>query len=152
MISLRSTGRYFSAASLPGLALALVLVSAVAQQAPADSEKGVNGDVARTSAQRCRTRATVNTCDDALRWNPSDPSLLAAMGDALMRVGRSADAVRVYQRAAALAPGTPRIQAKIRSAQTLSAKVRNNKTVRDASSVAPPGKRYSNLDPDTQTH
>jgi cytochrome c-type biogenesis protein CcmH/NrfG len=81
-----------------------------------------------------------------LRWNPSDASLLAAMGDALMRERRSADALRAYQRAAALAPDTPGLQKKIKTAQGA------KKAVADASSSAPQAKRFSNSDPDTQTH
>jgi cytochrome c-type biogenesis protein CcmH/NrfG len=152
MISLRGMGRYFSAANFPVLAFSLAVMAAGVQQAPAESEKSVAGDVAHISAQRCRTHASVSTCDDALRWNPSDPSLLAAMGDALMRARRPADAMRVYQRAASLAPRTPGIEAKVQTAQALSARSRAKRTDRDASVPAPSGRRFSNSDPDTQTH
>jgi cytochrome c-type biogenesis protein CcmH/NrfG len=94
----------------------------------------------------------VSTCDDALRWNPSDPSLLVARGDALMRERRPADAVRAYQRAAALAPDTPRIKEKIVAAQA-AAQVKPAKgPIRDAPPPADAGRRFSNADPDTQTH
>lgn len=125
-----------------------------AQEAPpAGASKPVATDIARAASQRCRAHPSVSACDDALRWNPSDPSLLVARGDALMHEQRPADAVRAYQRAAALAPDTPRIQEKIQSAAASFAKLKTGKEpVRDASSQAASGKRFSNSEPDTETH
>jgi Flp pilus assembly protein TadD len=135
------------------LALSLLSMAARAQDAPAaGSAKPTPTGIARTAAQQCRAHASVSVCDDALRWNPSDPSLLVAMGDALLRVGRPADAVRAYERAAALAPATPGIEGKVQAAQALAAKTKAKGPARDASSSAPLGKRFSNSDPDTQTH
>jgi cytochrome c-type biogenesis protein CcmH/NrfG len=57
----------------------------------------------RPNAAVAGTQA-VDACDDAIRWNPRDPALLVAMGDAQMRAKRAADAARAYRRAAALAP------------------------------------------------
>jgi hypothetical protein len=152
MVSARSTGRWLSAVRFSGLALSLLSTAAAAQGTPpALAPKPVPSDSAYTASQRCRAHASVSVCNDALRWNPSDASLLAAMGDALMRVGRAADAVRVYQRAAALAPRTPRIEQKLEAAQA-SAKLNSRSTVRDTSGPGASGKRFSNADPDTQTH
>jgi cytochrome c-type biogenesis protein CcmH/NrfG len=147
MLSSRDTGRYLSAFRISGLALSLSILVALAQQPtlPAAANTATAGN-ARAAAQRCRAHPAVGSCDDALRWNPSDASLLAAMGDALMRERRSADALRAYQRAAALAPDTPGLQKKIKTAQGA------KKAVADASSSAPQAKRFSNSDPDTQTH
>lgn len=132
--------------------MSLFSMVAVAIEPPAAvSAKPFPSGIARTAAQQCRAHASVSACDDALRWNPSDPSLLVAMGDALVRVRRSADAVRAYQRAATLAPNTPGIEGKLQAAQALSAKPKT-RTVGDASSSAPSGKHFSNSDPDTQTH
>jgi cytochrome c-type biogenesis protein CcmH/NrfG len=124
--------------------------AAAAQEPPPGAARPVSSDIAHSAAQRCRAHASVNVCDDALRWNPSDPSLLAAMGDALMRARRAADAVRVYQRAAALAPDTPGIGKKIEAAQA-SVRRHEKKALRDAS-AAGSGQRFSNSDPETQTH
>jgi cytochrome c-type biogenesis protein CcmH/NrfG len=133
--------------------LSLLSMAAAAAEPPAAvSAKPLASGIARTAAQQCRAHASVSVCDDALRWNPSDPSLLVAMGDALLRVQRPADAVRAYQRAAVLAPNTPGIEVKLQAAQALSAKPKTKRTVSDASSSSSSGKRFSNSDPDTQTH
>ena len=104
------------------------------------------------AAQRCRARTSVSACDDAIRWNPSDPSLLVAMGDTLMKARRPADAVRAYQRAATLVPNMPGIAAKIEAAQAAAAKLKSRSTAGDASSSPAVGRRFSNSEPDTQTH
>jgi cytochrome c-type biogenesis protein CcmH/NrfG len=129
------------------------MTAAAQEPPPAGASKPVATDIARAASQRCRAHPSVSACDDALRWHPSDPSLLVARGDALMREQRPADAVRAYQRAAALAPDTPRIQEKIQSAAASSAKLKTVKEpIRDASSAAASEKRFSNSEPDTQTH
>jgi hypothetical protein len=75
-----------------------------------------------TDFQRCRAGG-IDACYDAIRWRPSDPSLLSALGDALLRANRPADALRAYQRVAILAPNMPGVVAKISSIEAkLSAK------------------------------
>jgi hypothetical protein len=75
-----------------------------------------------TDLQRCRAGG-VDACYDAIRRKPSDPSLLAALGDALLRANRPADALRTYQRVATLAPNLPGVAAKISAIEAkLSAK------------------------------
>ena len=75
-----------------------------------------------TDLQRCRAGG-IDACYDAIRWRPSDPSLLTALGDALLRANRPKDALRTYQRVAGLAPNLPGIAAKISAAEAkLSAK------------------------------
>src|SRR6202012_1773293 len=84
------------------IAACLSLLAAGAWGAPA------NGD-----ADRCRAHGSIDTCYDAIRRNPSDPALLASLGEALARANRPADALRTYRRAAALAPADRVIAAKI---------------------------------------
>jgi cytochrome c-type biogenesis protein CcmH/NrfG len=134
--------------------LALSLSCAAAWgQSPADTSNPGSAPAARDAAERCHRHPTVDACDDAIRWSPRDPSLLVAMGDAQMRVPRPADALRAYQRAAALAPATPGIQQKIAKAEAIVAKSKNPAS-RSAPLVtaATGAKRYSNTDPETQSH
>jgi chromosome segregation ATPase len=65
-----------------------------------------------TDFQRCRAGG-IDACYNAIRYRPSDPSLLSALGDALLRANRPADALRAYQRVAILAPNMPGVAAKI---------------------------------------
>jgi cytochrome c-type biogenesis protein CcmH/NrfG len=101
--------------------------------------------------ERCRA---VDACYDAIRRNPSDPSLLSALGDALLRANRPADALRTYQRVLALAPNTPGVAAKISAVEAkLSAKrPSGNPSTRTVVADAASGKRYSNAAPETQSH
>ena len=106
---------------------------------------------AQTAIERCHApRASVDVCDDAIRWNPHDPSLLVAMGDAQVRARRYADAARAYRRAASLAPGTPGIQQKISNADGLLA--RSKAPAARSTTTASAAKHYSNADPESQSH
>ena len=111
--------------------------AAAAKPAPAAPSPGF---------ERCRAHADIDACYDALRRNPSDPTLLGALGDALAHANRPADALRTYRRAAALAPGDRSIAARISALETkLSAK--------PAAPVrATNEKRYSNAAPESQSH
>jgi cytochrome c-type biogenesis protein CcmH/NrfG len=100
--------------------------------------------------ESCRAHANVDACYDAIRWNPSDPALLVALGDALERAKRPSDAIRAYRRAAALAPDTPGVAAKISATEAkLSRKPepRGHSTHEETA-----GKRYSNAAPESQSH
>jgi cytochrome c-type biogenesis protein CcmH/NrfG len=104
----------------------------------------------KPDSNRCRA---VETCYDAIRRSPSDPSLLSALGDALLRANRPADALRTYQRVAILAPNAPGIAAKISAIQTkLSAKRPPGNPPLRAASADAAGKHYSNAAPETQSH
>jgi hypothetical protein len=94
-------------------------------------------DTASLSA-RCTRYADLDACADVVRWRPSDPALLAAFGNALMRAHRPADALRQYRRAATLAPNMPGINAKIRVAE---ARLRSRRSLLDARRNAPPAPR-----------
>lgn len=100
--------------------------------------------------ESCRVHANVDACYDAIRWNPSDPALLVALGDALERAKRPSDAIRAYRRAAALAPNTPGVAAKISAAEAkLSRKAeRGGHSTHEGTA----GKRYSNAAPESQSH
>jgi len=96
-------------------------------------------------SERCHVHADIDACYDALRWSPSDPALLGALGDALARANRPADALRTYRRAAALAPSDRSIAAKISALETkASAKPAPVRVANE--------KRYSNAAPESQSH
>jgi Flp pilus assembly protein TadD len=99
----------------------------------------------KRDAARCRAHANLDACYDAIRWSPGDPALLVALGDALERARRPADAVRNYRRAATLAPDTPGLADKIRAAE---AKLARRAPAANGAS----GKRYSNAAPETRSH
>jgi Flp pilus assembly protein TadD len=89
---------------------------------PAARKPVTAGVKLNTDFRRCRAGA-IDACYDAIRYRPSDPSLLSALGDALRRANRPADALRAYQRVAILAPDMPGVVAKISALEAkLSAK------------------------------
>jgi hypothetical protein len=98
--------------------------------------------------QRCRAGG-IDACYDAIRWRPSDPSLLSALGDALLRANRPADALRTYQRVATLAPNMPGVVAKISATE---AKLSAKRVSGNASTHAADARRNSNAAPQTQSH
>jgi cytochrome c-type biogenesis protein CcmH/NrfG len=104
--------------------------------------------------QSCHEHANVDACYDAIRWNPSDPALLVALGDALERARHPAEAIRAYRRAAALAPNMPGIAEKISAveAKQSSKRAPRNGSAHGASNHGGSGKRYSNAAPETQSH
>lgn len=102
-------------AALVGTACVLLAAAASAWQ-PAAPSKAVADRIKRDVAH-CKSTEKLETCDDAVRWDPSDPALLVAFGDALLRNQHPADALRQYQRAAALAPKMPGVGAKISAAE-----------------------------------
>lgn len=120
---------------------------------PAAGQPAASANV-NADFERCRGQADLSACYDAIRWRPSDPSLLSALGDALLRANRPADALRTYRRVATLAPNMPGVAAKISTIEEkLSARsALRNSSMRAASSNAASGKRYSNAAPETQSH
>jgi hypothetical protein len=79
---------------------------------PAAGKPVTAGVKLNTDFRRCRAGG-IDACYDAIRYRPSDPLLLSALGDALLRAKRPADALRAYQRVAILAPNMPGVVAKI---------------------------------------
>jgi Flp pilus assembly protein TadD len=118
----------------------LLLAFAAGAQAATSPSASKAAALNRDTAS-CSKQANLDACYDAIRWNPSDPALLTATGDALMRAGRPADAIRSYHRAAQLAPNNRGIAAKISAAE---AKVK--------ALSASLNRRYSNAAPESQSH
>jgi Flp pilus assembly protein TadD len=125
---------------LPRILAATAILAASAQAAIAPPDGKASASLKRDYAS-CSTQSNLDACYDAIRWNPSDPALLMATGDALMHAGRPADAIRTYRRVAQLAPKTPGVAAKISSAEA-----------RLAALTASLNRRYSNAAPETQSH
>jgi hypothetical protein len=101
-----------------------------------------------TDLQRCRAGG-IDACYDAIRRRPSDPSLLSALGDALLRANRPADALRTYQRVATLAPNMPGVVAKI---SAIEARLSDKHPSASASTHTANARRNSNAAPQTQAH
>jgi cytochrome c-type biogenesis protein CcmH/NrfG len=157
-----------SMSQLKSLALAVLLLCAPAWLRAAKSPAAVKAAAAtlKRDSAGCRVRADLDACYNALRWNPGDPALLVALGDALMQARRPADAIRNYHRAAELAPDTRGLAAKISAAE---AKLASRRAPRNlsANGASPdgspygspngspngfPGKQYSNAAPESQSH
>jgi cytochrome c-type biogenesis protein CcmH/NrfG len=102
----------------------------------------------------CRVHANIDACYDALRWKPTDPQLLVALGDAQLRAQRTADAIRAYKRAAEIAPNTPGLAAKISAieARSSSKHAAGNGPAHGPAVHADSGKRYSNAATEAQSH
>ena len=126
--------------------LTVLLVSAAALSAEATPP--------HRDASRCMAHAGIDACNDAIRRNPSDPTLLIALGDAELRAKRPADALRHYRRAAELAPALPGLNAKITATE---ARLHPpHKAVAGRAARTAPGaardKAYSNVDPVAESH
>jgi cytochrome c-type biogenesis protein CcmH/NrfG len=133
-----------SASTAKLLLMATLWVSAAAWSVEAPSSAEAAAAAAKRVSARCVTQADVDACNDAIRRNPSNPQLLVALGDALVRAKRPADAVRHYRRAAALAPHMPGLAAKLSDAESQLASERTPVPARRT--------RYSNAAPETQSH
>ncbi len=131
-------------------ALLLLCVAAGSMQAALSAVAKPAAESLKRDFESCRAHANVDACYDAIRWNPSDPALLVALGDALERAKRPSDAIRAYRRAASLAPNTPGVAAKISAAE---AKLSRKPAPGSHSThEGTAGKRYSNADPESQSH
>ena len=109
--------------------------------------------VSNPDADRCRAHGSVDTCYDAIRHSPSDPSLLLALGDAFARDKRPADAMRSYRRAAGLAPGDRAIAARIAALQAKPAAVKRVAAATPARAAGDAAAhRFSNAAPESQSH
>jgi hypothetical protein len=124
-----------------GILACLLLSMAMGPRTASSYAATADAAILKRDSARCRTNADVDACYDAIRWSPSDPALLVALGDALERAQRPADAIRNYRRAAVLAPATRGIAVKISQAE---AKL--------AAMNSAPARRYSNAAPEAQSH
>jgi cytochrome c-type biogenesis protein CcmH/NrfG len=129
------------------LACAMWCTTAWTMQETAPSPAKPSAAALKRDVDSCRTHSNVDACYDAIRRSPSDPALLISLGDALMNAGRPADALRNYKRAAALAPSTRGLSAKISSAEAKSSAKRAPRPATVASA-----KHYSNSAPEAQSH
>jgi hypothetical protein len=129
--------------------LALVLAAAAPLNVSAAAGRPSAATLKR-DFDNCRAHANLDACYDAVRWSPSDPGVLTALGDALAAANRPADALRTYKRASALAPGMHGLNAKISAIETKLSKHAGNTPPRAAHAAS--DKRYSNIAPDSQSH
>ncbi len=135
--------------SAQSAAAACLLACMAAAAQPSAATTDSNSDF-----ERCRAHANLGACYDAIRYRPSDPSLLSALGDALAHANRPVDALRTYRRVAALAPDLPGVTAKISAIEAkMSAKSPSANSPSHATSAnSASGKRFSNAAPETQSH
>jgi hypothetical protein len=137
------------------LALLLLVMGCVqaAQAAPASDDHFAETERAHYAAL-CRARKDLDSCSDAVRWNPGDPALIVALADALARARRLPEAIRDYRRAEALEPSTRGLDAKITAAEAkLTERHAPKKPAADSASAdQAAAKRYSNADPEAQSH
>ncbi len=144
-----------SAGALRRLLLVMLLVAAAgipARPASAAEDRFALAERARYSAL-CRTRRDLDSCSDAVRWSPGDPVLTAALADALVRAGRVPEALRDYRRAEALDPDMRGLDAKIKSAEArLNQRNKSRKAAPDRAAAEAATKRYTNVDPEAQSH
>jgi len=119
-----------------------------AARKPAAGRPVTAGVKLNTDFRRCRAGG-IDACYDAIRYRPSDPSLLSALGGALLRANRPADALRAYQRVAILAPNMPGVVARI---SALEAKLSAKQASGGGSTYAADAMRNSNAAPQTQLH
>jgi hypothetical protein len=146
-----STARFFA------LVFALLGTAAWSQGSPSPPPSATKATAAtaataaslKRDTARCHTYSDIDACYNALRWSPGDPALLVALGDALLRAKRPADALRNYQRAAALAPNMQGLAAKISAAE---AKLTPKRAPASAANKPATVKHYSNAAPETQSH
>jgi tetratricopeptide (TPR) repeat protein len=138
------------------LALLLLLLFTACVQ-PAQAASASNDHFAQAErahyAALCRARKDLDSCSDAVRWNPGDPALVVALADALARARRLPEAIRDYRRAEALEPSMRGLDAKINAAEAkLTERRPPKKPAADGVSPSEAAKRYSNADPEAQSH
>jgi cytochrome c-type biogenesis protein CcmH/NrfG len=132
------------------LVFTLLCTAAWSQGAPSPSATKATEAALKRDTTRCHAYSDIDACYNAVRWNPGDPALLIALGDALVRAKRPADALRNYHRAAALVPNMHGLAAKISAAE---AKLNPPKRAPATAAVnASAAKHYSNAAPEAQSH
>jgi len=131
------------------LIFTLLCTAAWSQVAPSPSATKATAATLKRDTARCRAYSDIDACYNAIRWNPRDPALLIALGDALEHAKRPADALRNYHRAAALAPNMPGVAAKIGAAE---AKLTPKRPAARPAASALAVKHYSNAAPEAQSH
>jgi predicted Zn-dependent protease len=136
----------------------LILVLLATTIMPSEGMSASNDRFASAERARyatlCHARRDLDSCSDAVRWSPGDPALVTALADALLREGRVPEALRDYRRAETLAPGMRGLDAKIKVAEArLDERNKPRKAPREHTAADEMGaSRFSNLDPETQSH
>jgi hypothetical protein len=131
------------------LAIALSALAATAVAA------GPSATELKRGAAQCLARRNEDACDDAVRWNPSDPALLVALADLELRASHPADALRHYRRAAEIAPSMNGLNAKIAAADSqLHPKQHKAAAARPVQAAKPTAqsRQYSNAEPLAESH
>ena len=143
-----------SVAKFVVLGLLILCLPGWSRAAPSPAAVKAAAETLKRDSAGCSVHADIDACYDALRWNPGDPGLLIALGDALMIARRPADAIRNYHRAAQIAPGTRGLAAKISAAEAklVSRRAPRNLSADGSSSDGSSGKQYSNAAPESQSH
>ena len=141
-------------AALTAVSALLVLCLTAWPWAAAPAAEDPPATAIKRDFESCRVHADIDACYDALRWKPSDPALLVALGDAQLRAQRAADAIRAYKRAEEIAPNTPGLAEKISAIEAkLSSKHgARNAAAHGAAVHADAGRHYSNAAPESQSH
>ena len=118
------------------------------EAASASDDRFASAERARYAAL-CHARKDLDSCSDAVRWNPGDPSLITALADALARAGRLPEALRDYRRAEISA-----LDAKIKATEArLNERHKPRKVPADrATADAASPRSYTNADPEAQSH
>lgn len=138
------------------LLLSLLLLATVwipGEATLASDDRFASAERARYAAL-CHARKDLDSCSDAVRWNPGDPALIAALADALVRAGRVPEALRDYRRAESLEPDMRGLDAKIKATEArLNQRSKPRKVPVDrATADAASPRRYTNADPEAQSH
>jgi hypothetical protein len=132
----------------------LLAVALTAFAAPAVAAGPTAAELKRGAAQ-CLARRNEDACDDAVRWNPSDPALLVALADLELRARHPADALRHYRRAAEIAPNMNGLNAKIAAADAQLHPKHKAVATRPAQATAKPSapsRQFSNTESLTESH
>jgi hypothetical protein len=137
---------------MPRALLLAVALSAIAAPAIA---AGPTAAALKRGAAQCLARRNEDACDDAVRWNPSDPTLLVALADLELRAQHPADALRHYHRAAEIAPSMNGLNAKIAAADAQLHPKHKAVVARPVQSPAKPtvqSRQFSNTESPTESH
>jgi hypothetical protein len=133
---------------------AVLLAVALSAAAPAVVAGPTAAELKHGAAQ-CLARRNEDACDDAVRWNPSDPALLVALADLELRAQHPVDALRHYHRAAEIAPNMNGLNAKIAAADAHlhpKHKAVAARPVKAAAKPAAPARQFSNIESLTESH
>jgi len=133
---------------------ALFMAVALSGLAATAVAAGPSATALKRGAAQCLARRNEDACDDAVRWNPSDPALLVALADLELRAGHPADALRHYRRAAELAPSMSGLNAKIAAADAQLHPKHKAVAARPAQAAKPTAqsRQFSNAEALAQSH